>query len=300
MSARSFGLLALVGVLTSTATAEQPVKMTALTAEPAQVTLTHADDQQRLLITGKLADGSLRDRTRGVKYISGNSDIAAVSPQGLVMPKSVGQTTIEVADSESRLRLSVPVTVKDMTRRSVSFANDVMPILAKTGCNSGACHGAASGKKGFKVSLRGYDPPVDYLALTRGTTGRRVNLNEPGNSLLLLKPTGQVPHEGGKRFDAHSAYAQTLQRWMAEGAGSDTSSASRLVKLEVSPSFRTFAEPRLEQQLLVVAHYSDGSRRDVTADAVVGRRRRQQREGRPRGQLQANGAVSSHRGHLWR
>src|SRR5262245_18328965 len=97
----------------------------------------------------------------------------------------------------------------------VSFANDVMPILAKAGCNSGACHGAASGKKGFKVSLRGYDPATDYVTLTRGTEGRRLNLNDPAQSLLVLKPTGLVMHEGGKRFEPDSAYARTLIRWIA-------------------------------------------------------------------------------------
>lgn len=152
-------------------------------------------------------------------------------------------------------------------QRPVSFINDVMPIFAKTGCNSGACHGAASGKKGFKISLRGYDPATDHLTLTRGSEGRRLNLNDPNNSLLLLKPTGLIPHEGGKRFDVHSPYAQLLRRWIAEGAASDVASAVRLTGLEVSPRFRTVPQPGLEQQLLVTARYSDGSSRDVTADA---------------------------------
>src|SRR5262245_45370421 len=89
----------------------------------------------------------------------------------------------------------------------VSFANDIMPIFAKAGCNSGACHGSASGKKGFKVSLRGYDPESDFGTLTRGSQGRRLDFNDAGQSLLLLKPTGIVPHEGGKRFEIDSRYA---------------------------------------------------------------------------------------------
>src|SRR6266404_3557115 len=118
------------------------------------------------------------------------------------------------------LTAGVPTGRAAEPTRPVSFANDIMPILAKAGCNSGACHGAASGKKGFKVSLRGYDPPADFLTLTRGTAARRLNLNDPARSLLVLKPTGRAPHEGGKRFDANSRYARILTQWIAEGAQS--------------------------------------------------------------------------------
>src|SRR5919201_1144015 len=151
--------------------------------------------------------------------------------------------------------------------RPVSFANDVMPILARAGCNSGACHGAAAGKKGFKISLRGYDPANDYLSLTRATDGRRLDFVNPTNSLLVLKPTGQVPHEGGKRFDRQHPYAKTLTRWIAEGATNDLATAAKLVGLEVAPQFRSFSQTGLTQQLLVSARYSDGASRDVTADA---------------------------------
>jgi hypothetical protein len=152
-------------------------------------------------------------------------------------------------------------------RKPVSFANDVMPLLAKAGCNSGACHGSASGKKGFKVSLSGYDPAADYLTLTRGAGARRLNRNDPARSLILLKPTGQVPHDGGKRFGPDSRYARLLTRWIAEGAESDLGQAPRLVGLDVRPRFRTFPRPGLRQQLAVTARFSDGTRRDVTRDA---------------------------------
>lgn len=149
----------------------------------------------------------------------------------------------------------------------VSFANDVLPILSRAGCNQGACHGAASGKKGFKLSLRGYDPVFDHVHLTRNATGRRLNFNDPEQSLLLLKATGQVPHEGGKRFEMESRYAQTLVRWIAEGAVSDLATAPKLVGLEVEPPLRTFPTPGQKHLLRVTARYSDGSTREVTADA---------------------------------
>src|SRR5713226_9554702 len=83
----------------------------------------------------------------------------------------------------------------------VSFRNDVMAVLSKAGCNQGTCHGNQNGKNGFKLSLRGEDPAFDLAALTRDTFGRRTDALQPAESLLLLKPTGAIPHEGGKRFD---------------------------------------------------------------------------------------------------
>src|SRR5213596_1000717 len=98
-----------------------------------------------------------------------------------------------------------------------SFRNNVQPLLAKNGCSSGACHGAAAGQNGFKLSLRGYDNERDFLALTHGALGRRVVPSDPGRSLLLLKPTGAVPHKGGKRFETNSLEYQLLADWIASG-----------------------------------------------------------------------------------
>jgi hypothetical protein len=271
--ARTLGLLLLGGVivLPGPAPAKEPARpdrspiSTQCTAEPAQVIFHAAGQRQQLVITGTSADGSVRDLTRRAKYVSDNPAVARVSADGVVTPKGVGTSRIHITGFGPEL--AVPVTVQSVMKRPVSFANDIMPILAKAGCNSGACHGSASGKKGFKVSLRGYDPDTDFVTLTRGTGGRRLNRNNPAHSLLVLKPTGQVPHEGGKRFAADTAYADTLRRWIAEGAASDLSQAPKLAGLEVYPKFRTFQQPGQRQQLLVTARFSDGSRRDVTADA---------------------------------
>jgi len=243
----------------------QAPKVVELSVEPSAIALGHAGASQHLLISGKLDDGSVRDLTRTSRYTVADPAIAAVNADGIVMPRAKGQTVIEVAGPEGKA--TVAVTVQDAAERAVSFTNDVMPVLAKAGCNSGGCHGAASGKKGFKISLRGYDPPTDFRSLTRGTEGRRLNLNDPASSLLVLKPTGLVPHEGGKRFDHQSSYALLLKRWITEGALSDTATAPRLTGIEVTPKFRGFPAPGLEQQLLVTARYNDGSSRDVTDDA---------------------------------
>src|SRR4051794_20924393 len=87
---------------------------------------------------------------------------------------------------------------------AVSFRNDVMAVFAKAGCNAGACHGNKNGKAGFKLSLRGQDPDLDYATLTRELFARRTNPMEPDRSLILLKATAQIPHEGGLRFRADS------------------------------------------------------------------------------------------------
>jgi hypothetical protein len=235
------------------------------TAEPAEVVFHDGGQRQQLLITGTHGDGSVRDLTRRVKFVSDNPAVAQVSPHGVVTPQGTGTTRIRVTGPGPEV--AVPVTVRSAEPRRVSFANDVMPVLAKAGCNSGACHGAASGKKGFKISLRGYDPDTDFITLTRGTDGRRLNRNNPGWSLLVLKPTGRVPHEGGRRFAPDSPYAHILKRWINQGAESDLGGAPKLVGLDVYPSFRTFPQPGQRQQLLVTARFSDGSCRDVTADA---------------------------------
>jgi hypothetical protein len=246
------------------ARAQAPDNIAELSVEPAQLTLAHKDDAHRLVVSARLNDGSVLDLTRTAVYSSTTANVVTIDVGGIVRPAGKGETTIEVRAGGKTAK--VAVSVKSTAQVPVSFAHDVMPLFAKAGCNSGACHGSASGKKGFKVSLRGYDPGNDYITLTRGTTGRRLDLLQPERSLLLMKPTGQVIHEGGKRFDHESRYAGLLRRWIAEGAVSDLAMAPKLVGLDVFPSFRTFAKPGLEQQLLARARYSDGGVRDVTAD----------------------------------
>ena len=110
------------------------------------------------------------------------------------------------------------ITSESANSSPVNFRNQVQPILARFGCSSGACHGAAAGQNGFKLSLRGYDDQGDYLALTHNSLGRRIVPSDPGRSLLLLKPTGAVPHKGGKRFETNSLEYQLLADWIAAGA----------------------------------------------------------------------------------
>ncbi len=140
-------------------------------------------------------------------------------------------------------------------------------MLSKAGCNSGPCHGNINGKGGFKLSLRGDDPAFDLASLTRDTFGRRADLAAPSRSLIYLKPTGLVPHEGGRRFASDSPEATALLRWIASGARDDLAIAPALFRLEVFPTARIAAFPALSQQLVVTATFADGSTRDVTRQA---------------------------------
>jgi hypothetical protein len=146
----------------------------------------------------------------------------------------------------------------------VSFRNDVMAVLSKAGCNQGTCHGNQNGKNGFKLSLRGEDPAFDLAVLTRDMQARRANRLDPASSLILLKPTAQVAHEGGKRFAVHSQEYDILYRWIAGGMQPDAPDLPRLVRLDVTPSAQVLVEPAREVQLHVRATFSDASTRDVT------------------------------------
>ena len=161
-----------------------------------------------------------------------------------------------------------------MTAAEISFRNDVMAVLSKSGCNLGTCHGNARGKGGFQISLRGQDPAADFAVLTHELYGRRSNSNDPDQSLLLLKPSMQMAHEGGKRFSVDSYEYRLLREWIASGMPNDQSDARQLVQLKVTPDEvflndkTTQTSIRWQQQITAIAIFSDGSSRDVTPLAV--------------------------------
>jgi len=239
--------------------------LTGLQLDPPSMTLTHADDAHRLLVTGLYADGTTRDLTRAAQYTVADAKIATIDKGGRVTPGSTGSTSITIKVEQQTKQLAVKVASIDAL--PISYANDVIPVLTKSGCNSGACHGAASGKKGFKLSLRGYDPLTDHPPLSRGSDGHRLNTVVPAQSLLVLKAIGSVPHDGGKLFDLTSPYGRVLERWIAAGTPNDVKTAPQLVDLEIYPKFRTLPATKLDQQMLVLAKFSDGRVRDVTNDS---------------------------------
>jgi Protein of unknown function (DUF1549)/Protein of unknown function (DUF1553) len=150
----------------------------------------------------------------------------------------------------------------------VSFRQDVMPVLARSGCNQGACHGNLNGKGGFKLSLRGEDPATDLATLTRDVFARRTDPIHPDESLLLRKASGRVPHEGGPRFASDSTEYRLLRTWIAAGCPDDRPGLPRLTRLEVAPTSRILFEPADRVKIDVVGHFSDGSHRNLTHLAV--------------------------------
>ena len=154
------------------------------------------------------------------------------------------------------------------TQPRIGFRNEVLSSLTRAGCNTGKCHGSASGKDGFRLSLFGYDPSGDQYRLTRERSGRRVQLADPKNSLVVLKAIGSVPHTGGGCIDEGSRSYDSLVQWLHEGAKPDAADAIVPLGIEVFPKKSVFAKPQGQQKLIVMASYSDGSRRDVTSKAV--------------------------------
>jgi hypothetical protein len=146
----------------------------------------------------------------------------------------------------------------------VSFERDVMPVLSRAGCNAGACHGNLNGKGGFKLSLKGEDPAADLAALTHDMLARRANPHWPGESLILLKATGKVPHEGGVRFSTASPEYQILLNWISGGCLRDRVGGPALTRLEVTPASKVLIEPSDRFQVSAIAHFSDRTQRNVT------------------------------------
>jgi hypothetical protein len=150
----------------------------------------------------------------------------------------------------------------------VSFRHDVAPVLARAGCNQGACHGNLNGKGGFKLSLRGEDPAADLVTLTRDMLARRTDPIRPDQSLLLRKAAGLVPHEGGPRFAVGSTEYGLLRDWIAAGCPDDRPKLPRLARLDVTPTSKVLFEPADRVRISVRGHFTDGSSRDLTHLAV--------------------------------
>ena len=153
-------------------------------------------------------------------------------------------------------------------QQRVTFLRDVAPILNKVGCTAGACHGAAKGKNGFKLSLRGYDPRFDYESLLYDLAGRRFNRADPGRSLMLAKPSQEVAHGGGRRFAKDSDYYKTIYNWIAQGVPYGDPAKDTVVELRAEPAEILMTKPGETAPLKVVARYQDDQLRDVTRETI--------------------------------
>lgn len=235
----------------------------ALKLLPDTLALSDGRDERRVLVLGVIEGNRTIDLTAEAKF-STDAACVEIGAEGYIRPKSAGAGEIVVKAAGQSAKL--PVKVAGAEARKVDFVRDVQPVLAKLGCNQGTCHGSAQGKNGFKLSLRGYDPEYDYAALVSDLSGRRFNRVNVDDSLLLLKPLGEVPHEGRQALMPGSREHQLLRQWIVEGTKFD-GIHHRAKSIEILPKEAEMDLAGRSQQFLVIAKYEDGSTRDVTREA---------------------------------
>ena len=240
-------------------------RVVGLEATPAAINLGQPFDYAQVLLTGKLNTGERIDVTR--LAVPEVPKVVTLSPTGMVRPAADGAGSLRFSLGDQSATIPVKVSGQK-AQYPVSFVRDVMPAMSKLGCNAGTCHGAQKGKNGFKLSLRGYDPKFDHLALTDDLEGRRFNRAAPENSLMLLKPAGAVAHVGGALMKPGEPAYELLRLWIAEGVKLDLASP-RVRSLDVFPKNPLVPLPGMKQQMAVLATYSDGKVRDVSAEAFV-------------------------------
>jgi hypothetical protein len=240
-------------------------RLVRIEARPPRVELHNRFEYAQLTLTGVLASGDHVDVTR-LAHLNAPA-VVKVSPTGMVRPAADGEVALEVSLEGQSLRVPVRVAGQNAAF-AASFVRDVMPVLSRLGCNAGTCHGSAEGKNGFKLSLRGYDPLADHRALTDDLEGRRFNRAAPDTSLMLLKCSGAVPHVGGVLTTPGEPYYELIRAWIAGGVKLDADSP-RVTSLTLLPQSTVIALPRMKQQMAVLATYSDGRVRDVSAEAFL-------------------------------
>ncbi len=228
---------------------------------PGQIVLHGPQSSQRLLVERQQDGRYVGESAQRADFQSDDTKVAIVK-NGVVYPVGDGEATISATVEGKETSATVSV-VGAGSADAWSFRHDVLPVLSKAGCNSGACHGALAGKGGFKLSLRGYDPIRDHFSITRHARGRRIEPSDPGRSLVLAKPSGALPHKGGLRFETDSPEYRLLAEWIAGGAAPPSGDDPELSELIVWPPQVQLAHGD-QQQFLVQATYSDGRVKDVT------------------------------------
>lgn len=236
-----------------------------VTIDPATIRLQGPKASYSLLVHGRSADGQTIDLTRAARFRSQQPRIASVSPAGVV--RSVGDGSAALIVEAAGQTRTVVVHVSGSTEpRRFHFENDIIPLLSRFGCNASGCHGKAEGQNGFKLSVFGFDPAADYAALTKEGRGRRIFPSAPEQSLLLTKASGRVAHGGGLRIPRGSPDYETIRGWIAAGLPFGAADAPRVASIRVEPRERTLAMHG-QQQLRVIARYTDDREADVTAHA---------------------------------
>jgi hypothetical protein len=242
---------------TAAASDSLPVgKLVRLEVFPQQFELSGSRSSVQLVVTGHLANDEVVD-------LSSVASFVAAKPEVLDVSKSGRATQIQISMGGVSEALTVRV-FDQQTVRPVSFEHETLPALAKAGCSGGACHGSPHGKGEFRLSLSGFEPAFDRMSLVRESQSRRVNTISPAQSLMLQKPTMEIPHAGGRRLQRGDELYSLLHDWIGDGCPADPPKAV-CVGIEVYPSInRVLRFPANRQQFSVQAKFDDGSIRDVT------------------------------------
>lgn len=247
-----------------------PGQLSALKIEPTAdgkpIVLRGRDARQQVYVTGNYASGQLRDHTRKVQYSVEPAGIVNVDATGLVTPIKDGDATLKITGNG--LNAATPIHVEGVANQiPINFKNQIVPVFTKLGCNSGGCHGKASGQNGFKLSLLGFYPDEDHEFLVKENRGRRLFPTSPADSLLLQKATGRSPHGGGKRMEADSYEFRLIARWIEQGMPYGSDKDAYVTSIKCLPVGRIM-DRGADQQITVIANYSDGTTEDVTRMAL--------------------------------
>jgi Protein of unknown function (DUF1553)/Protein of unknown function (DUF1549) len=231
---------------------------------PENIRLSSPGTSQNFLVAVIDENGLPTDVTLACRITSNANVVTVDQSKGFLIGKSPGVAQIRV--TLGNFRHQAQVTVSDRpAEMSVHFARDVISILTTKGCNGSGCHGSPAGQSGFKLSLFGYDAEADYQMIVKKNNGRRVDLQKPEQSLLLLKPSFAIPHGGGQVLSPNSEEYLTLLRWLQQGARKD-SDGVRLQRLEVYPTRQILVGTGIKQRLVVIGRLSDGTTRDMTRE----------------------------------
>src|SRR5262245_25823229 len=249
----------------TTALADEPAPIRSLAAYPESLTLRGPDDAPQLLISGTTEANRQVDLTADAAYVLSGPPIVRVDRDGRVFPLKNGSATLTATAAGKSVQ--VPVTVVGTeTPRPNNFANQIEPILTKLTCNSGGCHGKIQGQNGFRLSLLGFDPELDYATLLKEGRGRRVMQAAPDASLFLQKATGRVPHGGGRKMDPNGEEVMIVRRWIETSTALGERADPTVATVTGYPE-SCVLDGNASQQLGVYAHFSAGSVEDVTRRA---------------------------------
>ncbi len=234
---------------------------------PSRIQLTYADAVQNVCLQRTDAeDKLLSEIVDGIEWSIEDPKVAKLDGRRVIALAS-GETVLTATYPNPNgmpFIESAPIVVVDGDRTiEWEYRNHVQSILARNGCNMGACHGALAGKGGFRLSLRGYDPTTDHFNITRQDRARRIELSEPARSLLVAKPSGAIEHKGGIKLPLDSSDYRILVDWIASGARDTQATEPKLTVVEVLPSRVQLAKGD-SQQIIVRAHYDNGRVEDVT------------------------------------